>query len=624
MDLLDDQLDPLTVADKLKHSCPFMHADFVKDFMRLFPEPEDMIKDEARILLLCIALYHRLTMYRIECRHASIRRNLVIRGCGSVTPEWANLSADWVLMRQRIIENLCVKMRMRCNSAGADDAANSADADDDVLVKGNCIGPCRAWVSEFLRSPEARAIPDVSLKFSMAVAGWQAIKSERGRKYLEMVEKGRVMTATAARGVRVPKKPSEVATRALVPVVDHEQAALERLADLRRAKLQAGRDKAAQHKQLVHEFEQALVDTSMSMSSTRQALPAQSPDGGSMAHPHHSIFAMTVGTTLWAPAMAEKVGEAFAKMSLEAKEAMLQTWRDQHVLLRDADTQEYDVPPPVKRAACYYAGFCLCSKPWLRKCVGLLQSVCRREFRKGTELQQILLNGLAFLNIASPCGTVDVWLHLSHEDRSVWRAAVRPMVRDESGIRQIRASAVGRVALIPQGGAFQGLTNWWKALQGCDFRCCHSLVVYTACAHGDASTEFGLPISCCLVEPVFGHEPIEFWSPGLAKRGGGGVAWPSMPRGMANLPPDPAPALQDQLEAPNGADAEAAAPPLALQDQPESDRESHKSDHSQDSWVDAIARALDLGDDDDDNDDAAERPEDDADGDNDDARGSTK
>ena len=109
-----------------------------------------------------------------------------------------------------------------------------------------------------------------------------------------------------------------------------------------------------------------------------------------MALTQHNVFSMTVGTTAWALASSALVGEAFKNMSVGTKEALHQTFHDENVLLRDADTQEHHVSPPPQRGACYYAGFCLCWKPWLRRYLCLLQSVCRRQFKKGTELQQII------------------------------------------------------------------------------------------------------------------------------------------------------------------------------------------------------------------------------------------
>ena len=113
------------------------------------------------------------------------------------------------------------------------------------------------------------------------------------------------------------------------------------------------------------------------------------------------------------------------------------------------------------------------------------------------------------------------------------------MKRDqEDSIRQIRAGALGRVALVPDdaGTPFQSLNNWWRTFRHCNFDCRHVLTIYTAAVHGPCDTEIGLPISHVLVEPVFGYDPVAFWDPGpKGFRNFDSVAWGGRRRGLSGV-----------------------------------------------------------------------------------------
>ena len=139
MDFLDPDKDHMQFAEQLKYACVHMHADFVKDFLLLFPEPKDMVSDEAKLMLVIIAMHHRLTMYRIEARHAAIRKALIVRGATWAT-EWSDLCSDWVLLRQRVCEQQCQRFR----DAQAAVVKPDAQGTESAVAKGNAIGPYRA------------------------------------------------------------------------------------------------------------------------------------------------------------------------------------------------------------------------------------------------------------------------------------------------------------------------------------------------------------------------------------------------------------------------------------------------------------------------------------------------
>ena len=117
-------------------------------------------------------------------------------------------------------------------------------------------------------------------------------------------------------------------------------------------------------------------------------MPAPGVDDGVMTFARGSVSQspMTVGSVVWTPMLSGRAGEVLQKMAPETREAMASGWREETKLVHDADTEEHDIPDLPKRSACYYAGFCLCNKPWLRKYVCNLQVKLRRDFKKGSNL----------------------------------------------------------------------------------------------------------------------------------------------------------------------------------------------------------------------------------------------
>ena len=176
--------------------------------------------------------------------------------------------------------------------------------------------------------------------------------------------------------------------------------------------------------------------------------------------------------------------------------------------------------------------------------------------------------------------------------------ALRQMHKDPEFTRQIRAEAIGRVALIStetQDG-FQGIKNVWDTFRGICMKRDHQLTIYTAAAYGDAKTEVNLPVGSQLIEQVIPVQVFEFWTTQKKSRA---LQLPkrrvTSKQALQDDVPVVAPvALQDV-----GADA---APPVALQDVPAaeddqvvSDAGGQVSDHSEGSWVESLANGFGIG-----------------------------
>ena len=102
-ELIDPTKDLDQVAYKLAHMPKCVKDPFAYAFFALFSTEDQLKSGRCRAILVALALLARLCISRIECRNAFIRRLLSAR-----TTTWfqelANVSSDWVLMRQRLIE----------------------------------------------------------------------------------------------------------------------------------------------------------------------------------------------------------------------------------------------------------------------------------------------------------------------------------------------------------------------------------------------------------------------------------------------------------------------------------------------------------------------------------------
>ena len=210
LDLIDDELDSAEVAADIKADCPHMYDDFMLEFLMHFLSAAGLCSADAKMILVMIALQHYLTMQRIECRHAALRRLLLTK-----STTWAenlpNLSSDWVLQRQRSVEQVTRQMREFLEAK----VANSPDAAEATLPqRAAATGPFRAWMSEWLGSEEAVAMPDMESKFAMGCEAYRSIKEQGGDKWNDLIKKGRVMSCSAPRAAQHagsgPTRPREV------------------------------------------------------------------------------------------------------------------------------------------------------------------------------------------------------------------------------------------------------------------------------------------------------------------------------------------------------------------------------------------------------------------------------
>ena len=294
-----------------------------------------------------------------------------------------------------------------------------------------------------------------------------------------------VYTASAPPAVRKPVNHAE--SHALVVQQQQQQDAvvfagdeqgqdaLEKLCAAGAGRLEVNRAQKEKEAALLQSVCQTLEEQSRKSVEQTQALPVSRPHLGALAWPAARAHDnMSIACTDWAPEVSEDANAAWQRMSHESRDTCTKAWCEENTLWADAHAKDFDIAIPKRMACCFYAGFCVCCRPKLQAYVSALQKTCRMAVKKGTELQPVLLNNLIVLHIRSMSKqqSVDLWLHISHADRSVWRVALRRMSRDTDEVRQLRASGLGRVALVgistPNG--YQGIGNWWATLRDVDLR----------------------------------------------------------------------------------------------------------------------------------------------------------
>ena len=92
----------LVMATSIFETPPCMLDAWSAWFLRQYPSPQQLLTDGV-ITLVCLGWLLRPEICRIECRNASIRRIVRARDA-TYDPVIGDVSADFVLMRQRIVE----------------------------------------------------------------------------------------------------------------------------------------------------------------------------------------------------------------------------------------------------------------------------------------------------------------------------------------------------------------------------------------------------------------------------------------------------------------------------------------------------------------------------------------
>ena len=500
--MVDTSGDQEQATDDFLDACEFRLDNFAKDFRRLFPTKERLRSTEAQLILLMYLILVHLTISRVECRHAIVRRLIELLS-STWRADLAKICSDWVLQRQRLIQRdtAIALERHEAESGVAADAALPG-------TPRSHGGPCRAFFSEFWSSAEAQAIANKEERTNRGHALYRAIKAEGGERYQQLVRRGKLGTAQSAnqslRSFLPRKRPTakkkgvvemmhalldghDGAGAVIAPIVRDDSIVVleDQLLEVRRVNKYAGSERRAQERAQ----REATVAWRESVISTSRFASAPLWSSGAGAQPKFPIairlpdaldFAK-VSITHWCPHVGSLASKALANMSTVQRELVLQVWTDLSKVHLEEDIDVEEVPAPEGRPACFYAGFCVCNLLALRRCVSTVQAACRSWFPKGSTLLDILQMGMIVLGFR-PLGSdnfVDFkFFHMSHEDRRTWRVCFMRLLLDDDEYRFVRATSVGQIPLVAIDSLLLGMGNLWRSLQTLDFDLAWECLVY--------------------------------------------------------------------------------------------------------------------------------------------------
>ena len=183
--MLVDEKVPLAQSTEAVFSDPKCMLDqSFRDFRARFSTKPQLASDECRSTLMAIGFLLKLCISRIECRHASIRRLLLLKG-STWLGDLAHASSDFLMMRSRNIEGTTSSFR---RAALVDE--------EQVPCRGGCGGPSRAFISEWL----GKESNIDSQGWKDMWAAYREVKQAGGAEWERLKRKGRAGTLSGQQG----------------------------------------------------------------------------------------------------------------------------------------------------------------------------------------------------------------------------------------------------------------------------------------------------------------------------------------------------------------------------------------------------------------------------------------
>lgn len=435
---------------------------FSSIFLSRFDTIEKLTSDEARVSLIAIGLMARCDTSRIECRHASIRRMLMLHSQTHL-PCFADASCDFILRRQRLLEQAGAKQEKR--DAAAATAEGCGESAPKRLRGGG--GPCRAFLSE-----ELAGKPWTPENLTVALAAYRKVKAQGGDELARLVAKGSLGSTAHREGGR---SFASAALRPPTPVGEAQERS-----DIVQAQAEGGffveldrrlreirqRERAAHVQQ--RRDEDAMQQTLASWSQSESGSPALSavaqtiwPSRYSTPEAVHSDVS-ALRLTLPCAAMTEKILHRIPKKMLGL---LTGDWIKTHNMLlhRDADSIS---APLVRMTLCHKARLCLCSKRG-EAVAGFVKSfaaMLRHNLAKDSPLRALSDRGALVMQFRGSDGIL--WFHIPSINHTTWAFNLMPLRETEDLVRRRMARAVGRVALeVFLEERYFGIETAWRVVE---------------------------------------------------------------------------------------------------------------------------------------------------------------
>jgi hypothetical protein len=185
--------DHLQILREIRTDPPCLRDPFTRAFFATSSTERELSSPVCLSVLQAIATILRLCVSRIECRHSAIRRILIARG-SSWLAELHRCSAQWLLIRQRVIESA-----KETSKTGADAIASQREPlPEKRPAPGG--GPYRAFLSEFMSDPNYRKQFDKAEMLTEAASAYEQITNASGAEWERLVKLGHAGTLAACVG----------------------------------------------------------------------------------------------------------------------------------------------------------------------------------------------------------------------------------------------------------------------------------------------------------------------------------------------------------------------------------------------------------------------------------------
>jgi hypothetical protein len=180
------------LADRLAFGPWCLFADATQKMRLIWSTADALLGHEYLAVLLAEAILWRISIAQLECRHAVLRRLLLLKSQTNLA-NFSCVSHDWLLLRNRIIEQRHLKKNQPWTEAPASETAASETAASETAASHKRPGGgCRAFLSNWFRN-----------KFGTMAEGharYKEIVEEDGPELAHWLKIGREGTIAANHG----------------------------------------------------------------------------------------------------------------------------------------------------------------------------------------------------------------------------------------------------------------------------------------------------------------------------------------------------------------------------------------------------------------------------------------
>ena len=486
--LLDPALNMFVIITALLADPSCMYDDFAIAFFTRFNTRAALSGVACLATLTAIAVLIRLDVARQECRHGAVRRLLSARGPTWVA-EFCDISSNFLLQREQILENDASLLKTRADCEKEDEEQREEEKEEEVKTPvAHGGGQHRAFFHKWFSE---HPLGEYDSRQEWFLAAHRAYKEllegpaedlepfarlgslARDASYVTPAPFG-TPPSKQRRGSQsalvAPAFGSEEHTpTALVPVSTGDRVSTQGLADqgvftairaTARLANQRARERRAQNTALVDaHVRRTFLDTSTAACHTYGALPGWCPEAG--ARPQQLPSASALEVVHWTMPGSSMAKALLRRMPLTIRNLMVDHYRRMHQEFKD--TAENALPKRASgRTLCFFARMCVCGKVVLKLFVNALLQTLRHVCPPHSSSRFLLKKGVMVLEIRFFDSEVSHWLYPGYINLTTFRGAVLPLLADDDPTRSARACYLGLVALTALQEPGFSIGTWWQ------------------------------------------------------------------------------------------------------------------------------------------------------------------